>query len=260
MIEEILLVTDLDGTLLGNQQALHRFRVWLESKRPAVVLVYATGQTVEAVCRSVARDHIPAPDYVIGSVGTELAEFITGEHDESWESCEGRVFHAATIRRVVGAFAGLELQPEEFQSDLKVSFFLKDAPRGRLDDLAATLASAGVAAELVYSGSRYLDILPRGMNKGTAARFLTRKLGISRPQVIACGDSCNDLPLYLQGFRGVLVANAELELVRQAAEPVYYSPFAHAAGVLDGLRHWLHNGHSAGALSESFSALPHRPK
>jgi sucrose phosphatase-like protein len=260
MEERLLLATDLDGTLLGDDTALARFRVWLRAKRSAITLVYATGQTVARVCRAVAQEQLPAPDYVIGSVGTELAEFLTGQHDESWESCEGRVWSADTVRQVTAEVTGLKLQAEEFQSELKVSFYLDDAESQQLQDLATVLAAAGVVADLIYSGNHYLDVLPRGMNKGTATRFLARKLGIDRSQVIACGDSGNDLPLYLQGFCGVLVGNAEPELVRLAAEPVYYSPRPYAAGVLDGIRHWTRNGRGMDPLNVECAALPHRPR
>lgn len=248
MSDRILLVTDLDGTLLGDASALEQFRLRLQMERRAVTLVYASGRTVEAVRHAVAQDHLPIPDYVIGSVGTELSEFITGAHDECWELSAGRAFDVKTIRRVAAKVAALKPQPDEFQSSRKASYFIENAAVQELHDLAAMLESAEVDADLFYSGNRYLDILPQGMNKGGAATFLARKLHFDATQVIVCGDSGNDLSLYLHGFCGVLVANAETELVRRAAGPVYHSPFAYAAGVLDGIRHWIHESNFAGLL------------
>lgn len=257
MNERVLLVTDLDGTLLGDAAALEEFRIRLQTQRAAVTLVYATGRTVQAVRHVVARDHLPIPDYVIGSVGTELAEYRTGAHDEGWESLADKVFDSAAIRSVTAACPALELQPQEFQSRLKVSFFLKDATARQLHELAVMLDSADVFADLFYSGNLYLDILPQGMNKGGAVSYLARKLNIDSTQVIVCGDSGNDLSMYLRGFCGVLVANAEPELVHQAADPVYHSSFEYAAGVLDGIRHWSQTNKVMSLLDGALAAPLH---
>ena len=56
---------------------------------------------------------------------------------------------------------------------------------------------------------------------------------------IVSGDTANDLMMFLQGFRGIVVANAHRELKELSGEKVYVSPYAYAEGVLDGLRYWL---------------------
>jgi hypothetical protein len=48
-----------------------------------------------------------------------------------------------------------------------------------------------------------------------------------------------DLDLLTTGFRAIVVANAQLEL-RDLRDPkIFHSPLSHAAGVLDGIRHWV---------------------
>lgn len=234
----MLLITDLDGTLLGDARALDQFGRWLGERRNLVTLVYATGRTVAAVAHAAARRSLPAPDHVIGSVGCEIAEFRNLSHDETWETPNRKGWNVATVRRVAECFGGLAIQPDEFQSDLKVSYFWDEATNRRLEDLDMALTSSGMAAELTYSGSRFLDIMPRGVNKGSAARYLIGKLGVESRHVIACGDSGNDASLFSHGFRGVVVANAEADLIRRVGPEIYRSSQAHAAGVLDGIRYW----------------------
>ncbi|HEY5484961.1 MAG TPA: HAD family hydrolase, partial [Propionibacteriaceae bacterium] len=62
--------------------------------------------------------------------------------------------------------------------------------------------------------------------------------GVPAEHVIAAGDSGNDAELLTAGFRGVIVANAQPELDSLAGPTIFRSAYSHAAGVLDGIRHW----------------------
>jgi hydroxymethylpyrimidine pyrophosphatase-like HAD family hydrolase len=44
--------------------------------------------------------------------------------------------------------------------------------------------------------------------------------------------------MFLMGFRGIVVANAQPELRSLAAGHVYHAEQPYAAGVLEGIRHW----------------------
>jgi hydroxymethylpyrimidine pyrophosphatase-like HAD family hydrolase len=68
--------------------------------------------------------------------------------------------------------------------------------------------------------------------------LLATRLDIPPENVVACGDSGNDNSLFGQGFRGVLVANAEQSVLDAAPEDTYRSALTHADGVLDGFLHW----------------------
>ena len=62
----------------------------------------------------------------------------------------------------------------------------------------------------------YIDLLPKGYNKGSAVRILADKLSIGLDEVATFGDSENDLSM-IAGFpNSVAVANAT-EAVKQAA-------------------------------------------
>jgi len=49
--------------------------------------------------------------------------------------------------------------------------------------------------DLLPSGETWLDIAPKGENKGTALRFLMKRLGISPDETMAFIDYVNDMPL-----------------------------------------------------------------
>ena len=45
--------------------------------------------------------------------------------------------------------------------------------------------------------------------------------------------------MFLQGFRGIVVDNAQEELKAIDSPDVYHAPRAFADGVIDGLTHWF---------------------
>ena len=57
-----------------------------------------------------------------------------------------------------------------------------------------------------------LDLVPRGVSKGSALEQLAARLGVARSQTMAIGDNWNDLPMLEWAGRGVVMANAAPEL------------------------------------------------
>ncbi|MCI0361486.1 MAG: HAD family hydrolase, partial [Planctomycetaceae bacterium] len=215
-----LVVSDLDGTLLGDDAALAQFARWYERARSRVALVYASGRFDASVRASVAATDLPEPDAIIGGVGTEIRCFRTGRELVDWPAVLPTLapphWDAAAVRRSLAEFPRLTLQPDEFQAGRKVSYFLMDATADELTAIDALLRHFHLACEIVYSSREHLDVLPRGINKGTAARQLADAWRIGADSVIVCGDTANDLALFQQGFRGVVVANAHDELKQLA--------------------------------------------
>ena len=90
--------------------------------------------------------------------------------------------------------------------------------------IAATIACTGTQAQLddildqarrlvpefdyVQPIAHWVDILPAGLNKGTALPILLRELGISSDEVLFFGDADNDVALLQAIDNSVAVANA----------------------------------------------------
>ena len=75
MNRSYVLVSDLDGTLIGDEEALHRFVEWSAHHRRRLRLVYATGRHFVSVEKLLSNTELPEPDAVICSVGTETYLF-----------------------------------------------------------------------------------------------------------------------------------------------------------------------------------------
>ncbi|HEY9825765.1 MAG TPA: sucrose-phosphate phosphatase [Stenomitos sp.] len=239
-----LLVTDLDNTLVGDDAALERLNAQLIQARSLsnTFLVYSTGRSLTSyrqLCTSVS---LLPPDLLVTAVGTEVYAANESEPMASWAAQLQQGWDRALAVQAARAFSALTPQPDTEQRPFKVSYFLRpsDAP-AVMAELADALREAGLSAQLIYSGSKDLDILPQQANKGQALQFVQAQLGVATEHTIAAGDSGNDIALF-GANRGIIVGNAQPELLdwhRQNLAPHRYLATAHyAAGIQEGLEYF----------------------
>ena len=239
MESDFVLISDLDGTLLGDDAALDRFAAWRHAGCVAMRLVYNSGRFFDSVVDAIEQTALPEPDAIIGGVGTQIRSYPAGKDLVNgwprdfvrWE----RDVIAAELRR----YPQLEPQPDEFQAEFKLSYYAHDLDPEYLDGVARKLAEVEQEVEIVYSSSRDLDFLPAGINKGTAAAQLAGSWGFEAWQVLVSGDTGNDKAMFAQGFRGIVVANAHEELRRILGPTIYHARAGFAAGVQEGIQFWL---------------------
>ncbi len=62
--------------------------------------------------------------------------------------------------------------------------------------------------DFVRPSRDWTDILPKGLNKGSALGLLLEELGATPDEVVVCGDADNDLSILSQVTNSVAVANA----------------------------------------------------
>ena len=236
-----LFSSDLDGTLIGNPESAHRFRtVWSalpRQQRP--LLVFNTGRLVEDVQRLINNGELPAPDYIIGGVGTQVFDCAHQKELKEFTAHLSAGWNLKKIRSVLGGIPGVRPQPAEFLHDFKSSWFLDGASREQLEEIRQALADAGLEVHLIYSSHRDLDVVPLASTKGGTLTWLAGRLGIPLGEVLVAGDTGNDSSMFLlPGVHGIIPDNAMPELLEATvAVPVFQSPEIMADGVLDGLRH-----------------------
>jgi sucrose-6F-phosphate phosphohydrolase len=237
LVRQRLLATDLDGTLVGDRAALEALCGVLAPWRGTWRLAYVTGRSLASAQELARLEGLPDPDAWITDVGTAICD-ANGRPDLRWAAALRTGWDRERVVRVAGAWPGVRPQPPACQGPYKVSFYVDPAAATTLPALAATLAGAGQPTRLVYSSGRDLDLLPPRAGKGAALAYLARRWGLASSQVMACGDSGNDLDMLAHGGPAVAVGNSQAELLSRLPGDVYRARGSYAAGILEALLHY----------------------
>ncbi|MFE4973446.1 HAD-IIB family hydrolase [Kitasatospora sp. NPDC056651] len=224
-----ILVTDLDGTLLGGTREDRRRLRDALAGHPEVTIVFATGRALASV-REVLRDPlVPPPRWIIADVGATVVDGTDlTPVDPVQEQLRTGWPGPDRVRAALRRFPALVYQQDVAQ-DGRCSYRL--APDLLTRELTTVVEDLGCA--WVYSADRYFDVLPPEASKGNALRALAGKLGWRTDEILVAGDSLNDLSLFRTGAHAVVVAGAEPALLTALAEdPLVHRPDrAGAAGI-----------------------------
>ena len=237
-MKDLLLVTDLDHTLVGDSQALACLNRTLQTLRSRVYLVYATGRSLAGARQLQQEEGLLEPEGWATGVGSTL--LWRGEPDPAWDRRLQRHWDRPALAALLSSWRELILQPSSEQTPCKLSYELT-APRldgeahGFEQRLQATLRQAGLQAQVVLSSGYQLDLLPLAAGKGAVSGYLQQKLGLRPDQVLCCGDSGNDRSMLGGPWWGVMVSNAGPELLawwRQARPDTLLRSHHHHAGAI----------------------------
>jgi hydroxymethylpyrimidine pyrophosphatase-like HAD family hydrolase len=233
---QMVLATDLDGTFLGGTIADRRTLYhWLHGQFPAVRLVFVTGRDPDFIMKLCENGDVPAPDYVIGDVGTTIARFEEGRMHPiaGLEAPIVRRWHGMNdlVRTRLAGVRGLWLQPTAFRHRLSYQY------DDRFDPAALQVLN-GVEVDILISHGCFVDILPRGVSKGPSLLRLIEYLKFPRARVLVAGDTLNDLSMFQTGLHGAVVGGAEPALLEATCElPLaYHCRTAGAGGILEAMR------------------------
>ena len=83
-----------------------------------------------------------------------------------------------------------------------------DLPQSVLDEIKGRAAEACPELDFVQPSEHWCDIIPKGLNKGTALPELLRELDITADEVVVFGDADNDVSILSAVENSVVVADA----------------------------------------------------
>lgn len=259
-----ILATDLDRTLLPNGHweadpgAIDLFNALTQAQ--GVTVVYVTGRNLALAEQAIGEFGIRRPDFLIGDVGTSIRRREQDDWalDEGWIAQVKRAsprWDAASARSAVAGIDGLKEQEAEHLSPFKQSYYVDHARKAQILEQVHAAVEGRFDEVIVYSfdsqsGQGLLDFLPDSATKQTALEYLAEELGCAKESVVFCGDSGNDIFPLTAGFSGVLVRNADEQLVAKVREAMAENPALEvyfAKGNFKGLNGYYTSGVIEGA-------------
>lgn len=262
-----ILATDLDRTLLPNgswepdSEAIELFNDL--TKKNDVLVVYVTGRNLNLTEQAINKYGVRHPNILCGDVGTSIRKYEHGEwhFDEGWiehVKRESPRWDARAIKEAVTGVDGIREQEAEHLNPFKQSYYVEHDKRDQVLEEIDALVKGKYDEVIIYSfdsqdGKGLLDFLPDSATKQTALEYVAEEYGVEKQEVVFCGDSGNDIFPLTAGFRGVLVKNADDQLVENVKQAMSQHPelqvyFArggfrglngyYTSGVIEGAHHY----------------------
>lgn len=239
-----LIALDLDGTLLNRRHEIsdENRKAIAEAVEKGVQIVISTGRHVKS-CNDYAGS-LQLTSYFVAVNGSEiwdpsgnLLERTPLQRDyiqTMWELCDqhGAHFWAMTPELEFRDGFPDEIAEREW---LKFGFHVDDQ---EVREKILTELRKNKQLEISNSSPSNIEVNALGINKANALKKVCDRLGISMDQMLAVGDSLNDLAMIKAAGCGVAMGNAQ-ELVKESAD--WVTDTNEADGVAKAIRHWVLN-------------------
>lgn len=230
-----LLATDLDGTLVGDQNSLQTLLNFYNNQPYNVSLIYITGRHYQSALSLINEENLPVPDVLITDVGTAIYIGESLAQDLVWSQRLKQSWMPEKIDAIACQIPNLVSQ--ELPVTNRCSYYATDITV--VEAFRAALDQAGISYKLIYSGGRDVDILPAGSGKGQALQYILNMYQLDDAKLLVAGDSGNDAEMLTMGFPSVIVGNAQPELLEQQRHPsIYRATESYAGGIHEAWRYF----------------------
>ncbi|TVX87099.1 Cof-type HAD-IIB family hydrolase [Paenibacillus agilis] len=243
MSKYALLALDMDGTLLDDDHVVSQetANAIAEAQQAGVTVMLSTGRAIQNALPYAEELGLNGPLIVVN--GSEI-----------WRNPQELYMRYLLDRDAVQQMLNLSEKYDTWfwaystkalynrekwsgevdQEDwLKFGYYNEDVDV--LSSILAELQAIG-GLELTNSALTNIEINPAGISKASGIRTVCELLGIEMSQVVAVGDSLNDLAVIQQAGLGVAMGNAQ-DAVKQAADVVVASNNEH--GVAEVIRRFI---------------------
>ncbi|WP_174731695.1 Cof-type HAD-IIB family hydrolase [Mesobacillus harenae] len=241
--KEIKLVAlDLDGTTLNSDGKISEAnrRAIKEAEAKGVSVVLSTGRFV-ATCREHAKS-MELDTYLITVNGSEIwdpqgnliEQNKVGSDQVKWmwelSQTHNTKFWATGTKRVYYGEMPEDILASEW---LKFGFTVED------DHVRETIMQELLAKkmfEISNSSPLNIEVNAMGVNKARGLEKVCSLLGIGMENVMAIGDSLNDLAMIKEAGLGIAMGNAQ-QIVKEAAD--WETASNNEDGVAKAIEHWI---------------------
>lgn len=262
--EEILITTDLDGTLLRNDTSISRENLeaieYFKENGGFFTIVTGRPPVIVGKIYETVRPNAPIGCYNGGGIydmkkgeylwklelprkALTLVEYIDEVMPDmsiqlcGFENCYFCKMNESMEKHLVlGGFPDIRCHYTEVKDTLAKVLFA-DVSEDKLLKTADLLNNHPIASEFdfIRSDPEYYEVLPKGVSKGNLVLKLAELLGVDEKKTIAVGDNDNDASMLSMAGIGFAVANAS-PAAKNAADFVTVSNEEHAiAKIIDDL-------------------------
>jgi len=234
------LFTDLDQNLLGNPDSLKEFVRVIQENRRCTTFGIATGRRLDSALKMLRKYHIPLPDVLITSLGTEIYYMPHLTRDSAWSYHIDNMWRRRSVLHVLNELPGLQLQSKPEQSKYKISYFYDPSIAPDVNEIVNLLHQHDQSVNVVLAFGQYLDIVPARASKGFALRWFAEMWGIPLEHILAAGGSGADEDMMRGNTKSVVVANRHHEELSELTdiENIYFADKPFAAGILQAIAHY----------------------
>lgn len=273
VIDQLLICTDLDRTLIPNgQQSESSNARKLFSKlvsNSQVTLAYVSGRDRDLVQQAIEEYQLPVPNFVVADVGSTIYKVEENQwlRVQDWDRKIALDWQNNTQSDLVYLFSDLKqcrLQEKQKQGLHKLSYYfdLNVEVEKIMAQMRSRLEDKKFKSNLIWSIDEQanvglLDILPFSANKRYAIEFMMENQNFNLENTVFSGDSGNDLDVLVSPIKAILVANAHSELKEKVllesqkqgfVDSIYIakglSPDTngnYSAGIIEGINHYFPN-------------------
>lgn len=237
-----LIALDMDGTLLNEQGAISEENSLAiqEAQAKGIHVVLSTGRSI-LTCENYAKS-LNLSSYLVTVNGSEIWDCSGNLHERNklhaeyiqmmweWANTNKTYFWAISTDKVWRNQMPDDLFAHQW---LKFGFDIAD------DSLRETILQRLLSnqhLEVSNSSPTNIEINAAGVNKANGLLHVCSKLRISMDEVIAMGDSLNDIEMIKAAGCGVAMGNAQNE-VKKAAD--WITDTNEEDGVAKAIRYWV---------------------
>jgi sucrose-phosphate synthase len=232
-------ITDIDNTLLGDRKGQEALVEWLRANAGYNVFGIATGRPLESAIDILRKNHIPIPDVLITSVGSEIHYGVRRIPDVGWANHIRHQWRRDDVLKAMKELPGIRLQTPENQREFKISYVVNPKKMPSMEEITQHLRKHHLQVQVIYSHEEFLDLLPVRASKGHAIRYLSYKWGLPLANFLVSGDSGNDIEMLLGDTMAVVVGNYSEELAHlKGVSRIYFAEGKYAHGILEGMHHY----------------------
>lgn len=235
-----ILATDLDGTLVGDINSLGEFNSYMFRNRNDFLLVYTTGRIFPSAWDLIIEERLLLPHVLITDVGTEIRFAPHFKPDKKWEIQMKKEWNREKVKVLMANYS--ELTTQGVSPGYRLAYKVETRQFDHtINKIIEEIIKSGLPVQVVPSLGSIMDIIPQKAGKGSALKYLQQLLGFQSEHIIVCGDSGNDFSMFENGYKGIVVGNAQRELLQKLTKDeneVYFAKENYAAGIIEGLIHY----------------------